>query len=146
MTNDCYQYCRLFTSPIFSSFPLPLWPVLHADHKDSTASTEPGTGCGNSDPRNTSFGADFNAINGGVYAMELATQYIRIWFFPRSSIPADITSGAPDPSSWGLPVSNFEGSCDIPSHFSQQQIMLDTTFCGDRKYIVDRSPYHGPFL
>ena len=71
--------------------------------------------------------------------MELATEYIRIWFFPRNSIPADIASGFPDPTAWGTPVSNFQGSCDIPSHFVQQQITLDTTFCGDCEEIPDIS-------
>jgi hypothetical protein len=79
----------------------------------------------------SSFGTPFNDIGGGVYATEWTSEYIRIWFFPRDSIPSDIEAGMPDPSTWGLPQANFQGSCDIDSHFHDHQIVFDTTFCGD---------------
>jgi hypothetical protein len=54
----------------------------------------------------------------------------------------DVSSGAsssggsggssPDPSGWGPPVASFSSaSCDIDSHFQNNQIVFDTTFCGD---------------
>ncbi|KAK0309485.1 hypothetical protein LTR01_004592 [Friedmanniomyces endolithicus] len=74
--------------------------------------------------------AGFNANNGGVYATEWTSSAISIYFFPRGSIPSDITSGSPEPSSWGKPLAQFQGGCDIPSFFSNQQIVFDTTLCG----------------
>jgi hypothetical protein len=37
----------------------------------------------------------------------------------------------PDPSTWGLPQANFQGSCNIDSFFSEHQIVFDNTFCGN---------------
>lgn len=65
------------------------------------------------------------------YAMEWTDKAIRMWFFPRSAIPQSITDGNPDPSAFGTPMANFEGSCDIGNEFQAQQLIIDTTFCGD---------------
>jgi len=83
------------------------------------------------DPRTSSYGTGFNAIGGGVYAMQWTSDYIRVWFFPRGSVPADITTGTPNPSAWGLPAANLQGDCDIDEHFQQHKIIFDTTFCGE---------------
>ncbi|KAL4784172.1 concanavalin A-like lectin/glucanase domain-containing protein [Aspergillus varians] len=88
-------------------------------------------GCGIESPSTSSYGAGFNAITGGVYATEWTADAISIWFFPRSSIPGDISSGSPDPASWGTPTARFAGSCDIEAHFAEMQIIFDITFCGD---------------
>ncbi|TVY13760.1 putative endo-1,3(4)-beta-glucanase [Lachnellula arida] len=88
-------------------------------------------GCGSTASTDSSYGASFNAISGGVYATEWTSQYIKIWFFPRSNIPQDITNGVPDPETWGTPQANFQGSCDIASHFANHNLIFDTTFCGD---------------
>ena len=54
-------------------------------------------------------GAAFNTAGGGVYAMEWDTrQHIRMFYFPRGSIPQDIQNKKPIPSSWGLPYARFE--------------------------------------
>jgi hypothetical protein len=88
-------------------------------------------GCGFTTTNTQGYGAGFNAIGGGVYAMEWTSSAIEVFFFPRTSIPSDITSGSPDPSTWGTPVASFSGSgCDIDSHFSNHNIVFDTTFCG----------------
>lgn len=65
--------------------------------------------------------------------MELRSAGIRVWFFPRSSIPADITSGnSPDPSSWGTAFADFPSTgCDISSHFRNQSIIANINLCGD---------------
>jgi hypothetical protein len=58
--------------------------------------------------------------------MEWTSELINIYFFPRNAIPADITSGNPDPSGWGLPTANFEsqyGNCDIDANFPAQTIV-----------------------
>ncbi|QSZ31977.1 hypothetical protein DSL72_001546 [Monilinia vaccinii-corymbosi] len=88
-------------------------------------------GCGVSDPRPISYGAGFNSNGGGIYAMEWTSSKIRVYFFPAGSAPTDIHGPNPDPSKWGTPVSNFEGSCDIDSHFRENKLVFDTTFCGD---------------
>ncbi|TVY89385.1 putative endo-1,3(4)-beta-glucanase [Lachnellula willkommii] len=88
-------------------------------------------GCGSTASTDSSYGAPFNAISGGVYATEWTSQYIKIWFFPRSNIPQDIANGVPDPETWGTPQANFQGSCDIDSHFANHNLIFDTTFCGD---------------
>jgi hypothetical protein len=63
--------------------------------------------------------------------MEWTSSSINIWFFPRSSIPSDALGDAPDPTGWGTPVAVFQGDCDISTSFMNQQIVFDTTFCGD---------------
>jgi hypothetical protein len=88
-------------------------------------------GCGSTAAAPNSYGKGFNSIFGGVYATEWTSSYIRIWFFPRSAIPADIQVGTPDPSTWGVPQANFQGNCDIDQHFAKHNIVFDTTFCGD---------------
>ncbi|KAH8811184.1 glycoside hydrolase family 16 protein [Xylogone sp. PMI_703] len=83
--------------------------------------------------RDGSYGTSFNNNGGGVYAMEWTSSLINIYFFPRNAIPADITAGNPNPSSWGLPTANFEsryGNCDIDANFPPQTIYFDTDFCG----------------
>ena len=86
-------------------------------------------GCGVSDLDSNSFGLGFNANGGGVYAMDWTSDYIKIWFFPRGSIPDDITTGWPNPCNWGKPVQYFQG-CDIDANFKDHQIVIDNTFCG----------------
>lgn len=90
-----------------------------------------GAGCVAFDPNPNSYGGGFNANGGGVYAMEWTSEAIKVWFFPRGAIPADITSGTPQPSGWGLPFSIYNGpQCDIDQNFLNQRVVFDTTFCG----------------
>ncbi|KAF2713810.1 glycoside hydrolase family 16 protein [Pleomassaria siparia CBS 279.74] len=93
--------------------------------------TDSNAGCGVSGPTNT-FGAAYNALGGGVYALELRSAGIRVWSFPRSNIPSDITSKSPDPSTWGTALADFPNlECDISSHFKNQTIVVDIDLCGD---------------
>jgi hypothetical protein len=90
------------------------------------------SGCSISTTNSQGFGAGFNSIGGGVYAMQWESSGIDVWFFPRTAIPADITSGSPNPSGWGTPTAAFGGSgCNIDQHFMNHNIVFDTTFCGD---------------
>ena len=88
------------------------------------------TGCG---AKGGAFGDGFNLNKGGTYAMEWTRDAIKIWFFSRGQEPGDILGGSPDPTKWANPVSTFQGgsNCNIDSHFKDQQIVFDTTFCGD---------------
>ncbi|CEJ94969.1 hypothetical protein VHEMI10473 [[Torrubiella] hemipterigena] len=89
-------------------------------------------GCGQHTMDNQNYGAGFNALGGGVYAMDWTPERIAVWFFPRSKIPADIASGNPNPSNWGQAVASFTGAtCDIGSFFKEHQIVFNTAFCGD---------------
>lgn len=77
----------------------------------------------------TSAGQAFNSIGGGVYALEWRSEGIRMWFFERSKIPADIAS--PDPSSWPTPSADFPNTnCNIGSHFSDLHIITNIALCG----------------
>ena len=89
------------------------------------------TGCGIKTSDTGSYGDGLNEIGGGVYATEWTSSGISVYFFPRSSIPSDISSGSPQPSSWGTPTARFAGGCNFESTFRNQQIVFDTTFCGD---------------
>ncbi|KAL4784452.1 concanavalin A-like lectin/glucanase domain-containing protein [Aspergillus varians] len=78
-----------------------------------------------------SSGTAFNKQGGGIYAMEWQKEYLKIWFFPRASIPASLTAGNPDTSSFGTPMAHLQGSCNFKERFTHQKLILDTTFCGD---------------
>jgi hypothetical protein len=57
---------------------------------------------------------------------------LRLDRFPRSSIPSDITSQAPDPTKWGKPTAAFTtNTCDTNKYFSQHSMIFDITLCGD---------------
>lgn len=78
-------------------------------------------------------GPGFNAAGGGVYATSWDATGISIWMFPHSAVPADLVAGKPDPSSWtATPLARFGGDgCDYSTTFRNQQLVVDTTFCGD---------------
>ncbi|KAK6373558.1 hypothetical protein LTS17_008050 [Exophiala oligosperma] len=88
-------------------------------------------GCSISDRRSQSYGTNFNTGGGGVYAMQWTSDYVAVWFFPRGSIPADITNKTPNPSGWGLPAAEFQGSCQIDQKFQAHKIVMNNAFCGE---------------
>jgi hypothetical protein len=90
-----------------------------------------GGGFADMDP--TSYGAGLNAIQGGVYAMEWTSDWIRVWFFPRGQIPESITNGIPNITEFGTPRANFEflavngtTNCTMDQSFANHQIIFDT--------------------
>ncbi|KFZ01565.1 hypothetical protein V500_00696 [Pseudogymnoascus sp. VKM F-4518 (FW-2643)] len=90
------------------------------------------TGCSQSTTDTQAYGDGFNAVKGGAYATQWTTAGIAIWFFPRANIPADITAGTPDPTTWGKPLTNFvdSGSCDFATHFKSNRFIFNINFCG----------------
>jgi hypothetical protein len=73
-----------------------------------------------------SYGTNFNANGGGVYAMEKTSGWIRIWFWAQANVPADVRNGNPDPGAWGVPAANFDasnGNCDIDANFPEQTVV-----------------------
>ena len=90
------------------------------------------SGCGFSDPNPHSYGEGFNEIGGGVFARLWDQTGIKIWFFERPSVPKDILSGNPDPSSWPAPSAFWSASgCDVASHFRDHNLVINTALCGD---------------
>ncbi|KAF1992133.1 glycoside hydrolase family 16 protein, partial [Aulographum hederae CBS 113979] len=88
-------------------------------------------GCSIKTDDQSTYGDGFNSANGGVYATNWKPDSISVYHFDRASIPSDIKSGKPDPSKWGQPLAQFQGTCDIANSFKQLQIVFDITFCGD---------------
>ncbi|TFY66209.1 hypothetical protein EVG20_g4882 [Dentipellis fragilis] len=89
-------------------------------------------GCGVRASQTNSFGAAFNSIGGGVYAMQWDNSGVSVFFFPRSSIPADITAGAPNPDNWGAATARWPASsCNPFQFFQDHSAIFDTTLCGD---------------
>ncbi|XP_044722013.1 glycosyl hydrolases family 16 domain-containing protein [Hirsutella rhossiliensis] len=76
------------------------------------------------------YGNAFNTERGGIYAVDWTSKAIKVWFFPRQSIPADIASGRPAPPTWGLPLASFSGACNIDSYVQNQTLIMNTAFCG----------------
>lgn len=95
---------------------------------DCDASVNGNEGCQISTSNTATYGSDFNAADGGVYATEWTSSAISVFFFPRGSIPSDITDGSPDPSGWGTPLAQFQGGCDIGTTFTNQQIVFDVSW------------------
>jgi len=81
----------------------------------------------------SSYGQSFAANGGGVYALEWSStgKGFQAWFFPRSSIPANLASEHPDPSTWGTPTAAWpESGCDSSKHFGPQTLIFDISICG----------------
>ena len=90
-------------------------------------------GCGLPTGIANSYGDGFNNLKGGVYAMEWTSDAINVWFFPRNTNLDNVLSDNPDPSQWGKSIASFQGgsNCNIDQHFKNNNIVFDTTFCGD---------------
>jgi hypothetical protein len=85
-----------------SNYDTPYSGTLMISNRDVNAPGQAtNAGCLIKSPSSQTFGSGFNAIGGGVYATEWTSAAISIYFFPRNAIPADITTGNPDPSGWG---------------------------------------------
>ncbi|EGU85543.1 hypothetical protein FOXB_03945 [Fusarium oxysporum f. sp. conglutinans Fo5176] len=106
-----------------------------SDTRYCTDANQHSSGCGNTMPSG-SYGKTFNANKGGVYATWLTTEAVKVWWFPRNNIPADIKNGKPEPNTWGQPATsqfvNANGNCDVGRYFKKQTILqiFNTAFCG----------------
>ncbi|KAI1786309.1 concanavalin A-like lectin/glucanase domain-containing protein [Ganoderma leucocontextum] len=111
---------------------------------DCGSTSTSNVGCGVRASQTNSFGAAFNSINGGVYAILWDETGWKVWFYPRGSIPGDISNGAPLPSGWGKPMADFPStSCDAFKFFYQHSAVFDTTLCGqwgDGVWASDNAP------
>ncbi|KAF5377240.1 hypothetical protein D9615_006352 [Tricholomella constricta] len=99
---------------------------------DCNVDTTGNQGCGIRAATSDSFGAGFNRVGGGTYAMQWDASGISIFFFPRGSEPADITNDVPRPDTWGLPQARWPAAaCDPFQFFNNHHAIFDTTLCGD---------------
>lgn len=102
-----------------------------AETYDCHNTTDNNAGCGVTSPP-AYYGQNFNDNGGGVYALELRNEGIRVWVFNRTSIPSDITEQKPDPSTWGTAMADFPNlECDIGKHFGNMSIIANIDLCGD---------------
>ncbi|KAL8920960.1 MAG: hypothetical protein Q9208_005986 [Pyrenodesmia sp. 3 TL-2023] len=113
--------------------------TMHTSDGCSFANASPSS-CGSSGSNNQgcpikggAFGDSFNPGNGGTYAMEWTGGGIYVWHFARGQEPQDILGDSPKPKQWGEPTASFHGAtgCNVDQYFKDQQIVFDTTFCGD---------------
>lgn len=96
------------------------------------ASQTGNQGCGVRASQSNSFGAAFNNIGGGVYAMLWDNDGVAIYFFPRNAIPDDINASAPQPTQWGTPMAFWPAAtCNPFQFFYSHTAIFDTTLCGD---------------
>ncbi|CCA69113.1 related to endo-1,3(4)-beta-glucanase [Serendipita indica DSM 11827] len=91
-----------------------------------------GAGCTVLDANTNSYGEPFAAAGGGVWVTEFAKTGINIWFFSRANVPASLSTDTIDVSTFGTPSASYPASsCDPAKYFSEQQIVIDITLCGD---------------
>lgn len=73
--------------------------------------------------------------------MQWDSSGIAVFFFPRGSIPADISAEAPQPSNWGVAMARYPAiNCDPFQFFYDHVAIFDTTLwyvpffvdCGER--------------
>ncbi|EIM80631.1 endo-beta-glucanase [Stereum hirsutum FP-91666 SS1] len=103
---------------------------------DCNAAVAGNAGCGVQITDANSYGPPFNNNGGGFYAMERTSSFVKIWFWARhdGSVPSEVSSGAGsiNTDSWGTPDAYFPNTqCNIASHFSASNIIINLTFCGD---------------
>jgi len=104
--------------------------IVQAEGTNCDATVNPA-GCGFTDHQTTTFGPGFNSAGGGVFALQFDTTGIKTWFFQSGSVPSDISSLAPNPSTWGTPRMSIPTStCSPTTFFSDLMMVVDTNLGG----------------
>ncbi|KAE9391305.1 hypothetical protein BT96DRAFT_1001475 [Gymnopus androsaceus JB14] len=71
----------------------------------------------------------FNA-GGGTYAIQIIDAGIYINYWAAGSVPSDITSGSPNPSSWSAQTFFSATNCAIGTYFTNLALIIDTNLGG----------------
>lgn len=96
------------------------------------ANINDNAGCGVVDWSRVSYGPQFDALGGGMYAMKWDETGIAVWYFYRNAIPTDLLNFNPDPSGWSQPSAFLSpDNCDLSTYFANHSIVFDITLCGD---------------
>ncbi|KAJ7931205.1 glycoside hydrolase family 16 protein [Mycena leptocephala] len=104
--------------------------IVQTDGTNCDANANPA-GCGFTDQQTSTFGPGFNSAGGGVFALQFDTTGIKMWFFQSGSVPGDISSLAPNPSSWGAPrMSVPTSNCSPTTYFNDLMMVVDTNLGG----------------
>ncbi|VDB91563.1 unnamed protein product [Peniophora sp. CBMAI 1063] len=103
---------------------------------DSSDNVNNNIGCGIKFSAANSYGHSFNLNQGGFFASERSSTEVKIWFWARNAnnIPSDVLHGSNtiNTNNWGKPQAFFSNAqCNIGSHFSNNNIMINLNFCGD---------------
>ncbi|KIY42968.1 glycoside hydrolase family 16 protein, partial [Fistulina hepatica ATCC 64428] len=89
------------------------------------------TACGAMSNSTASYGVGSNSAGGSVYALQLTSAGLEMYWWTKDSVPADITSGLPTPSTWGSPaVEVLSDTCDTDSHFIDLMMIVNTNLGG----------------
>ncbi len=57
---------------------------------------------------------------------------ISTYFFPKGSVPSDISGGSPDPSNWGEPQAHWPATqCNMSNYFYNHVVVFTNSVCGD---------------
>ena len=108
--------------------PSPQFPELgKLDNPDCFNQTNGNEGCLVQETQPNSFGVGFRNAGGGVNALLWDKDGMKIWFWTRSKVPADIASGGKnlDPSGWGTPSAVYSSTaCDFNKFFGPQTIIF----------------------
>ncbi|KAJ7098315.1 concanavalin A-like lectin/glucanase domain-containing protein [Mycena epipterygia] len=104
--------------------------IVEATGTNCDANADPGA-CGFTDDSSSTFGPGFNSAGGGVFALQFDTTGIKMWFFQSGKVPSDISSLAPNPSTWGNPRMSVPTSdCSPTTFFSDLMMVVDTNLAG----------------
>ncbi|KAH9482161.1 putative glycosidase C21B10.07 [Psilocybe cubensis] len=92
-------------------------------------------GCIVAETKPNSFGPGFAQAGGGVYAVQMDTSGIYVWFWSRPDVPMNIqTATSTDKmslSTWGMPSAAYPVSaCNVTQYFPPQNLVLLTSLCG----------------
>ncbi|KIY51774.1 glycoside hydrolase family 16 protein [Fistulina hepatica ATCC 64428] len=103
---------------------------------DCSAYDDDNEGCSVQVTDADSYSEDFNSVGGGWYAVERTEDFIKVWFWSRTSsaVPSDASTGAStvDTDDWDTPDAYFTNtSCDIAALFGENNIIINLTLCGD---------------
>ncbi|KAM0333095.1 hypothetical protein ACHAQA_001753 [Verticillium albo-atrum] len=73
----------------------------------------------------------WGSAQGGIYAVEWTTEYIKFFSWRHGAEPANVNSATPDTAAWGKPsVLIANNLCNVDSHFADQKLVLNIDFCG----------------